>query len=193
MLGTFGVATLALLALPGPTNALFAAAGASKGIPRSLPLISFAIAGYGVAIGSLMTLFSPAGVSSPLLFTTLRFGAGAWLVWSAWRLWRLPTQSPASLVVTRARLFVTSLLNPKALVFASAIFPSAEAASLPARVGIFMLAVAATGSAWIAIGSFITETATEAATPWRIARISAVCLLGFALWVIGWAVATLTG
>ncbi len=189
MLATFGFATLALLALPGPTNALFTAAGAANGIPRSLKLIGFAIAGYAIAIGALTAVLGTVDGSHSLLHVAIRLVAGAWLLWSAWRLWQMPLQAPASLVVTPGRIFVTSLLNPKALVFASAIFPAAESANLAARAALFMLAVAATGSAWTAIGSLLTETAAEGATPRRIARISAVCLLGFALWVIGWAAA----
>ena len=57
----FMAATAAILATPGPTNALLATSAALVGIRRSLPPMSAEIAGYFVTIGILL------GVSSPLI------------------------------------------------------------------------------------------------------------------------------
>ena len=192
MLATFGLATLALLALPGPTNALLAAAGAAEGPWRSLPLLAVATGGYGLSIGLLIAVLGPDGGSDPLLGAMLRLIAGGWLTWSAIRLWQRAASSPSGGIATPGRVFVTTALNPKALVFATAIFPSVASIGLLAPAAIFILAVAATGSAWIAIGSLAAETPSGGASPRLIARIAALALAGFAVWVIGWGIAGLT-
>lgn len=46
----FAFAVIAILATPGPTNALLATAGAANGLRRSLPLVPAELAGYLIAI-----------------------------------------------------------------------------------------------------------------------------------------------
>jgi threonine/homoserine/homoserine lactone efflux protein len=46
----FALAALALLLMPGPTNALLAACGATAGFPRSLRLLLSTVGGYATGI-----------------------------------------------------------------------------------------------------------------------------------------------
>jgi len=48
----FAFAVIAILATPGPTNALLATAGAANGLRRSLPLVPAELAGYVIAIAA---------------------------------------------------------------------------------------------------------------------------------------------
>jgi threonine/homoserine/homoserine lactone efflux protein len=84
-----------------------------------------------------------------------------------------------------AKVFVTTLLNPKGLIFAFAIIPHlAEgnpAAALPWLAGLVALIVAV-GTAWIGVGAALT--AADARHRW-VQRVSAAVLGVFALVISG--------
>lgn len=114
-------AALLLLLLPGPTNALVAAATATGEIRRLPKTVGAVLVAYGLAL----SLF---GLSAGLLTETapdaapiLKLLASAALILSAVKLWRADPAS-GSAVPTR-RIFVMTLINPKALVLAFAILP----------------------------------------------------------------------
>ncbi|MDB5585205.1 MAG: LysE type translocator [Devosia sp.] len=120
----FILAVLALLAVPGPTNTLMAAAGASRGLVRSLPFLAGELGGYLIAITFWTEVVGAVATSQPMVPVIAKFIAAAFLVWSGWKLW-----SAAGRVdlkqrgITLSRVFATTLINPKGLVFAFAIFP----------------------------------------------------------------------
>jgi threonine/homoserine/homoserine lactone efflux protein len=84
-----------------------------------------------------------------------------------------------------SRVFVTTLLNPKGLIFAFAIIPWLAAGdlvgALPYLMGLVGLIVAV-GIAWIGIGAALV--AAGARHRW-VQRVSAAVLGGFALVVSG--------
>ncbi len=92
----FLLASLALLATPGPTNALLATAGAVRGFRGALPAVPAAIAGYGVAIGLLVGLAGPAVAASPLVAAGLKAAAGLYLIRASLKLWRDGARAPAT-------------------------------------------------------------------------------------------------
>ena len=55
----FVAGTVSLLAIPGPTNTLLAASGASVGWSRSLHLLAAELGGYMLAILALRALLAP--------------------------------------------------------------------------------------------------------------------------------------
>jgi threonine/homoserine/homoserine lactone efflux protein len=80
------------------------------------------------------------------------------------------------------RVFVTTLLNPKALIFAFTLLPPAEAgaaALLPALAGLAVM-IAGAGAGWIAIGAVLRQGLDAAEGPRTARRAGAVALLGFA-------------
>jgi len=186
----FALAALALLALPGPTNTLLAAAGASAGIRRSLRLIMTAAAAYAVSIGLLILLFGPAADADARFGAAIRLAASLWLAWSAAALWRGAGSRPDSRIVTHRGLFTTTLLNPKTLIFAFVIFPQDGWKAL-AAVPLFVGLVALAGTGWIAAGVSLSRARPDLATPRRIARASAVTLAVFAAWIAATAAASL--
>jgi hypothetical protein len=115
----FALAVLAVLATPGPTNTLMAVAGAMLGVSRGLKLIPAEVAGYLTSISLLMFIFQPVVAALPLAATVLRFGCGSYLAILALTIWRSSKRDAVQTsLVSFQRVFVTTLLNPKSLIFA---------------------------------------------------------------------------
>jgi threonine/homoserine/homoserine lactone efflux protein len=177
----FVLSVLALLAVPGPTNTLLAGAGATLGIARSLPLLVGELAGYNIAIAVYRyTLATAVGESSDArLF--LQWAIGAYLIVLALRLWR--AGPPAGTEgFTLPRVFLTTLLNPKALIFALVLFPALPA-PVAAATAAFSVMVVGVGASWIAAGAFaihVTSTRYRSVAP----RVCAVALAVFAIMVV---------
>ena len=129
--GTFVATALALLAAPGPTNMLLASAGATVG-RGALSLLTAGMAGYVIAVGSLVVLAGPVLAAAPALLVTSKFVVAAWLFWTGLSLWRNSQRNsrPDGLVGART-VFVTTLLNPKTLVIAFGLMPPAARATKP--------------------------------------------------------------
>lgn len=187
----FALAVLALLATPGPTNTLLAAAGASEGVRRSLRLVPAELAGYLISISLLLFLAGPAVAASPALASGLKLAAGTWLAFSAFRLWREAGDGFAATPkpVGFSRVFVTTLVNPKALVFALVLIPPGTLAEVAPWLTLFAGLVALVGSGWVVVGGLIARSGGRLVTPRRISRTAALVLAGFATLLAGSAVA----
>jgi len=181
----FILAVLGLLATPGPTNTLLAASGAAVGVRRSLHLIPAEVSGYLCSILALALLLGPIAQNWPLFGSALRVCCGMWLAFLAWRHWTAAVHGVEARSVPFSRVFVTTLLNPKGLIFAFAIIPWLAAGdlvgALPYLMGLVGLIVAV-GIAWIGIGAALV--AAGARHRW-VQRVSAAVLGGFALVVSG--------
>jgi len=177
----FILAVLALLATPGPTNTLMAAAGAQRGVGRSLPLLAGELGGYLIAITTWMALAGTAAAAQPLVPVIAKFVAAAFLVWSAWKLWANAGHADlAQRGITLGRVFVTTLINPKALVFAFAIFPRVSFLGPLPYLALFGALVVATAIGWMAMGTVAARSSAGLLTSSRVERITAVALAVFA-------------
>jgi threonine/homoserine/homoserine lactone efflux protein len=181
----FLLAALALLASPGPTNTLLAASGAAAGFIRSLKLLLAESAGYAIAITVIALLIGPAIAGSPLAGTILKLVASAWLIWSAWHLWREGSDTLARAAPVKfVRVFVTTLLNPKAIVFALVIVPHLKdgriAEALP-YLGALLLLIACVAVCWIATGAAIRASQRADAGLMRKIGAAALALFGVLL------------
>ena len=178
----FILAVLALLATPGPTNTLMAAAGAQRGVGRSLPLLAGELGGYAIAITVWIELVGAAAAAQPLVPVIAKLVAVAFLVWSAWKLWANAGHADLNQRgITLGRVFITTLVNPKALVFAFAIFPHVGFMARLPYAGIFALLVIATAIGWITLGTVAARSSAGLLTSSRIERITAVALVVFAM------------
>lgn len=181
----FILASLALLATPGPTNTLLATSGAAAGLRRSLKLIPGELSGYALSITTLSLIILPLVNASPIVSVVLRLACGAYLVWSAVHLWREGADTIASSEpVCVRRVFVTTLLNPKGIVFALVIVPYlgerrfAEAAPYLACLALMMVSVALT---WISGGALVRAGARGRVGSGVIRRVGASVLGVFGL------------
>lgn len=178
----FILAVLALLATPGPTNTLMAAAGAQRGLVRSLPLLGGELGGYAIAITAWIELVGAAAAAQPLVPVIAKFIAAAFLLWSAWKLWANAGHADLDQRgITLGRVFVTTLINPKALVFAFAIFPQVSFVGRLPYDGIFALLVIGTAVGWMALGTVAARSSAGLLTSSRVERITAVALAVFAM------------
>lgn len=126
MISWFFIGLVATILLtPGPTNTLLASSGIRVGFKKAFRLIPAEAFGYLISITFWGVLIGKISVYMPLLPNLLKLFSAAYIVFLALKLWRTAELNENfDLVTIRAReLFLATLLNPKALLFASAIFP----------------------------------------------------------------------
>lgn len=182
---TFLLAALALLASPGPTNTLLAASGAAAGFVRSLKLLLAESAGYAISITVLALVLGPVIAGSALAGTILKLVASAWLIWSAWHLWRegsntLTQAEPVKFI----RVFITTLLNPKAIVFALVIVPylkDGRVTEAAPYLAALLALIACVAVCWIGTGAIIRASQAAGAGLMRKIGAAALALFGVLL------------
>lgn len=175
----FLIAALGLLLTPGPTNTLLALAGSERGWRGALPLIPYELAGYLLVALPLALAGQAVLQAVPLLRPLVTAGAAAWVLYLALKLWRVPAADAPAMVAGR-QVFVTTLLNPKALIFGLVLLPGA---GLAGRVMLFAGLIAAVAAIWAGIGSC---SAGRADCPARVSaglirRLAAVWLAALAV------------
>jgi threonine/homoserine/homoserine lactone efflux protein len=181
----FALAVLTVLGTPGPTNSLLATSGGTAGIRRSLPLIPAETAGYLISILTLGLVLGPVMAASPLLALILRLAVGAFLILLAIRLWRYGGAiQHRDAVVTPRQIFVTTLLNPKAIVFALGVVPFGAGVPVwPYMLG-FVAMLVAVALSWITAGALLGGLAGRHGMRGVVPRIGAAAVGSFALLII---------
>src|SRR5215471_15611701 len=120
----FVAAASVLLFMPGPTNTLLLTSGAAAGWRSSLPLVLAELSGYATAIALLVLGVGPIIRAVPSLGAAFKVAAACWLLFMAATLWisgSLASQQREGL--EPKGVFLTTLMNPKALVFAFVVVP----------------------------------------------------------------------
>lgn len=168
-----------VLAVPGPTNALLAAAGA--GARRDGPaLIGAVVAGYAASIAVLRLAGAPMLAALPELAPVVRLALAVWLVHLGCCLWRRPPAGQAVGVGPRG-VFLATLLNPKGAVFAFALWPTAAVAD-PGRLAAWAaglaITIVAVSTLWFTAGRRLAALGPGAGL--FVARLAAVLLAVFA-------------
>jgi threonine/homoserine/homoserine lactone efflux protein len=181
----FTVSAALLLLMPGPTNAMLLAAGATSDIRRSLPLILSEIAAYALVITPLVILSEGLDQWRVGAGIVLKLVAAATLIFIGWRLWFKVGRSgqDAHRAVGHREIISITLVNPKGLVFAFAIFPPIPSwdAGL-GKAAIFVVAAGISGTAWIALGRLLSSG--RRGLPHAIVgRATALVLCLFAAWL----------
>jgi len=177
----FVLAALGVLATPGPTNTLQATSGASNGLRRSLPLIPAEAAGYLIAVLAIGWLRGRLMVESPMTAIYGRVAVGLFLAFIAVRLWRHGgTGTKPIKVVTPTEVFVTTLLNPKAFIFALAIIPFGAPRLWPYLLG-FILLVVCSAVGWIVAGAWFEKLLSKPGWTGAVPRIGAVVIGAFSM------------
>jgi threonine/homoserine/homoserine lactone efflux protein len=183
-----------VLLMPGPTNTLLAAAGLRYGLRRSAHLAIAELAGYLVSISIWGYGLSHASPSLTWLPTLLRAASSLYLAWLAVRMWLTANAIPSSAEVAgegeteRAigprTLFTATLLNPKAILFAGTIFPSAAFLNLVTwleAMAIFTLLLVPIGLVWIWFGAELGRGRLLRVSPGFVQRCASVVVAAFSL------------
>lgn len=189
-IGLFAAAVIGLLITPGPTNTLLAAAGSQRGVRASLTLIPAELLGYLLAIALWGGLLASLGERWGWLPVSLRIASALYIAYLAVRMWHSATDMAmaARAVVSRSGLFLATLLNPKALLFAVAIFPKSAFSSVGGflfSATAFALLLVPIALLWILFGAGMARGRMSWLSPFTIQRGAAVVLAGFAL-SLGW-------
>ncbi|WP_375312938.1 LysE family transporter [Bradyrhizobium sp. A5] len=176
---TFLAATYFLLALPGPTNTLLATSGAGIGVARSLHLLAAELCGYLLSIVLLRTALGPIVSDIPLAAIVLRVAVTIYILCLAVMLWRVNTRELRDgAAVTFGQVLLTTLLNPKALVFAFLLLPlQVGPLELLPWLGVIALQILTAGAAWITLGATLGRGARRLGHPEIVTRIGAVTLV----------------
>jgi threonine/homoserine/homoserine lactone efflux protein len=180
-LTSFTVALLALLLVPGPTNTLLALSGATVGLYRSLHLLVYELIGYESAIAFIRMTIVPVIARLHGQTRFIRAVAAVYLVGLAVVLWRRQLDH-ATRVVRAHQIFITTLLNPKALIIGLVLIPVS-----PSAVVRYWLLLSATipivGGGWIYAGRFVGQAVPQKLAT-AIPRFGSLVLGAFAVVLI---------
>jgi threonine/homoserine/homoserine lactone efflux protein len=176
----FTIATLTILAMPGPTNILVATSGGTVGFRRSLRLIGGEVTGYLVSITLTGLFLRSLLVHAPSVSAVLRMLVGGYLLLLAVGLWHHKSMDrSATMPITLRQVFITTLLNPKAIVFALAIVPFGASNVWLYLAGLAGL-ITSVAVAWVAFGAFVAAAVDRRGYASLVPRLGAAAVAGFA-------------
>jgi threonine/homoserine/homoserine lactone efflux protein len=177
---------LTILVTPGPTNTLLAASGIQVGVRHSLKLIPSEVLGYFIAISSWGLLIESVSATLPWLPSVLKLISASYILFLAVKLWKTSNQQldvnqPAIRVKA---LFFATLLNPKGLLFASAVFPQAawtQWSSYAAHMGSFLAVITPIAFLWIVFGAALISNKITWLNQRNMQRTASIVLLSFSI------------
>lgn len=170
-----------ILATPGPTNALLATAGATVGVYRATHLVTAEALGYGISIAFFGVFLKSLVTHHPLIGIGLRVILCAYLLHVAWRLFRSgQVGEEANGHVTWRRVFLTTLLNPKVLIFALVVIPFGTPQA-ETYLALFFAILLPISLVWISLGGILGRAARRSHRGHVIAHVGAGALCVFAV------------
>lgn len=172
---------LGLLAVPGPTNAVIALAGAESGWRRALRLIPVVLGCYLLTAVPLAWLGAGLAHVQPGVASLLRVLAAGWIALLALRLWRSGSL-PGRPTINARTVAVTTLLNPKVLIIGLVLLPAPHQPAFPAALAILALAIIAVTAGWAVAGAMLGSLGTtrlvQRAGALSLAAIAVALILG---------------
>jgi threonine/homoserine/homoserine lactone efflux protein len=180
----FGIG--ALLLAPGPTNTLMGLQGARRGLGGVLGLLPAEVAGYLTAILPLIWLGQGALSAWPLAAILLKLAAAVWVFLLALRLWDFGGTGGAAEITAR-RIYVTTVLNPKALIFGLVFLPAPADPAFGLRLAVFIGLVTVAAVIWGASGSAL-RTGLGTGRMLVVQRVASVWLAVVAVMLVAGAV-----
>ncbi len=182
---------VAILAAPGPTNALLATSGATGGLRSVLAHVGAVVVGYLIAVSVLRAVGAPILTALPLMVPVLKLAIAGYLGYLGCCLWRHHAQAARVGAISTRRLFVATLFNPKAAIFAFALFPESAVGADPVAWFLgFAGAVALCSTGWLLLGWRIATSGGDLAARW-VPRLASLVLGGFAVMLAGTTIAAL--
>lgn len=177
---------MTILLTPGPTNTLLASSGIQVGVKQSLKLIPSEVCGYLIAITTWGFLLASVSDAVPWLPPLLKLLSATFIIYLAVKLWLISTKEIEfnQPLITSKALFVATLLNPKALLFASAIFPQTVWLNLDQyfiHMGIFLALIIPIAFLWIAFGTLLISNQIVWLNQRNLQRTAAFILTFFAM------------
>ena len=168
-----------LLFMPGPTNAVMMASGATVGLRRSMPLTLVALAGYSCAITVLLTCGVLAGAHGQSMTLVLKAIAAVAMSIVAFKLWAGAASNPAARRSPGlGGVLWLTLLNPKAMIVAFGIMqPIDDTAGMTLKCAILAALVIVSATCWIALGAWTKSlSAVPSALVAKVASVTSPAL-----------------
>lgn len=173
---SFLISVLALLLAPGPTNTLMVLAGTQKGLARVIRLLPAELSGYLTTIVPLSWVSSTFFDHWPAAAIATKILAAMWVMYLALKLWATSGSGRSHNQVTARLVYLTTVLNPKALIFGLVILPSPVDGQFLLHVGLFCFCVAGVAIAWGSAGTLAKVLNARDATLTMAHRVASVWL-----------------
>jgi threonine/homoserine/homoserine lactone efflux protein len=173
-----------ILVLPGPTNTLLFSAGVSLGVWRTLPLVAAEALGYVVAISLWGFVLLPVAADSSWLLSVVKLACASYIGFLALKMWsRCSLVDKVNLkILGPTDLFMTTLSNPKGLVFVATVFPAETFNSSRSFVLVmtcFLVVLLPIGAAWSYLGAFFHRSSRLSTYTPTILRLASGVLVLF--------------
>ena len=177
---------ITILLTPGPTNTLLASSGIQVGIRKSLRLIPAEAFGYLISITAWGFLIGKVSTHLPLLPIILKLFSASYILYLAIKLWRTADiEVSFNQPTIRAReLFLATLLNPKALLFASAILPTIAWTKLDyylSHMSLFLVLIVPIAFFWTFIGSILASNKIRWLNQSNLQKTASLVLMSFSI------------
>ncbi len=178
-----------ILAMPGPTNTLLFSASLTRGFARALPLVAIELVAYLLSIS--VWGFALLQVLNEHAHITLALKALAalYIGYLSVKIWRFEHTLERATSITARHVFITTLLNPKAFLFASVVLPKAAfldtAMYLPAMAS-FVAAMLPVSAGWCLLGQLARKGGTRVRwfSPTTLLRGAAMVLCFFSVSIL---------
>lgn len=169
-------AVLALLLTPGPTNTLIGLAGAKRGASGVLRLLPAELLGYLTTILAFAYLGAEVLGRWPQTAGVLKLTAALWVMFLAIKVWAHRNHAGAASEVSGPKVYLTTMLNPKALIVGLVLLPPLEDPQFSAKLGLFCLAVVGVALLWGTAGALIRNRGRDGGRLELLQRIASVWL-----------------
>ena len=169
-------AVLALLLAPGPTNTLIGLAGAKAGASSVVRLLPAELFGYLTTILAFAYLGAEVLGRWPQAAGILKLAAALWVMFLAIHVWRRRNDAGADSEVTVPKVYLTTMLNPKALIVGLVLLPPLEDPRFSAKLVLFCVAVVGVALLWGTAGALIRNRGRGGRRLDMLQRIASVWL-----------------
>jgi threonine/homoserine/homoserine lactone efflux protein len=176
-LPTFAIAIVSLLILPGPTNAVLALASTALTLSRCLSLVAAVVSAYLVVIVPVSGIAAPFLNGHPGIAGIVKLISASWVLYLALKL-LVPAPAGGQNKLGAGQLFVTTLLNPKAIIIGLTLVPAVQAGPTSA-MAIFAGCATATSAIWLGLGSLLVGR--HAQMPPAVRHCGCAVLVAFSL------------
>ena len=175
-----------ILLTPGPTNTLLASSGVQVGLRKSVKLIPAEVLGYVISISAWGMLIGKVSSTLPMLPPILKLLSACYIIFLAIKLWHTANQEiELNQPTIRTReLFCATLLNPKALLFASAIFPVAAWSDFHIyfiHMMAYLALITPIALFWIFLGSLLASKKVAWLNQTNLQKTASLVLVSFSI------------
>ncbi|MCU7698728.1 LysE family transporter [Acinetobacter sp. AYS6] len=175
-----------ILLTPGPTNTLLASSGVQVGLRKSVKLIPAEVLGYVISISAWGMLIGKVSTTLPLLPPILKLLSACYIIFLAIKLWHTANQEVEfnQPTIRTRELFCATLLNPKALLFASAIFPVAAWSDFHiylVHMMAYLVLITPIALFWIFLGSVLASKKVGWLNQTNLQKTASLVLVSFSI------------